>query len=145
MSVDAGLHIQLEAEGTGWPLSVLGALSRVGWRMDDHGTLVYLPRGDDDDFGWTALSQGAGNINEILLAKLRAGEPLGVVLTWESTQIGGTVIIRSSGTFTFSASINRQCLGGSSTTDVSWYLSRLLPALASSGVHISSWAWTEAA
>lgn len=113
--------------------------------MDDYGRVTYLPLGDDGDYNWSALTPDGGSIHEIFRAKLQRGEPLGIVLSWQETHIGGTVIIDgAAGTLAFSASMNRQCIAGSSTTDVTWYLEKLLPALEDADVFVASWEWTEA-
>ncbi len=142
MSVDAGVYIRIEAEGADWPLAVLQGLFDAGWRADDHGKLVCLPIGDGDDYGWTALPEGS-SIEELFKAKLELRETLGVTITWGDTQIGGTLLMAPSRTVTFSASIDRQCLPASRTSDVSWYLPKLLGGIAKSGVHVTSWQWAE--
>jgi hypothetical protein len=144
MSVDSGLEMQIETSEANWSLFVLARLNEFGWRMDDNGNVVYLPLGDDGNYEWTAHTPDAGELTEIFRAKVRNKETLGVILTWHDTQVGGEVRMDSSGRLAFSASLNRRCIANSSTTDVSWYLSRFLPPLEGTSVKVVSWKWSEA-
>lgn len=144
MSIDAGLTIRVEPRDSNWPLFVLDELLALGWRMDDQGSLVILPLGDDDGFEWTEHPPEAGDVRDVFRAKLRAGEPLGVILTWQGSQVGGSITIWALGRIVFTPLVNRRCLPNSSTTDVSWYLPKLLDAVADTSLRFSSWNWAEA-
>ncbi|MDB4941466.1 MAG: hypothetical protein JWP97_1000 [Labilithrix sp.] len=146
MSVDAGLTLELGGSFAEDPGLVLGLLLGAGWgpsggaglevvRMSDDGEERVMVRPD-------ALLQGSSQV----AAWLANGGSVAVTLVWKDSGIGGELIFTSASRVVFSATINRLTLNPR-TTDVSWYLTRLLPALVTSGGHslVESWTWTETA
>lgn len=121
----------------------LEALLQAGWRADDHGEVVYLPLGDVDTYAWTsAPPSDLPRVMAEMEAKQRAHETLGLVLTFEDTNVGGNWIFFRDGCFVFSPEINLKRVG--TCSDVSWYLTRILPALqASPFFRVGSWEWQE--
>ena len=143
MSIEARMQLTLEPNSNDWQFQVIDALTRAGWNLDDHGRIMILPLGDDDDFEWTEHDPRNGSVRSVLRSKISAGEPLGITLTWKETQSGGTLTIHQSGRLDFSASINRQCLQSSQASDVSWYLPKIVNAIVDTSIYVSSWGWTE--
>ncbi len=72
-------------------------------------------------------------------AKMSAQETFGLRLWWEGGDVGGEFLIQSNSVVTFSPSMNRVTIDDR-TTDVSWYLSKLLPLFRR---ELDSWAWRE--
>jgi hypothetical protein len=144
MATDTGIFLRIDPPRPNWQINILRALLINGWTMNDHGKIVLLPLGDIDDYAWISLPlDEAAQAWKTLEAKLAAQEPLGLMLTWADTQIGGSLLMGDS-LVTFSASINRRRLHDLSATDVSWYLERLLPAFRDAKVSVASWEWSEA-
>ena len=144
MSIDAGLHLYIEANEKNWPLNILEHLIKCGWVLDDHGSFVYSPIGDVDCSNWQWSDEIPKDIRETLLPKLLSDKILGVMLTWKKSQIGGSIVIYPSGKIIFSASINRRTMHKEQTSDVSWYVSKLLPYIADiKGVYVTHWEWKE--
>jgi hypothetical protein len=70
-------------------------------------------------------------------------QEFGIRLWWEGGSVGGEFLVLPNCKVLFSPSINRVTLGDR-TTDVSWYLARLLPTFeARRGCFIESWTWRE--
>ena len=79
----------------------------------------------------------------LLQDKLAAQQTFGLRLWWEGGQVGGEFLVFPNCDVTFSPTINRVTLG-ERTTDVSWYLSRLLPLFEQEGaISLESWTWQE--
>jgi hypothetical protein len=81
----------------------------------------------------------------LLQAKMDADEVFGIRLWWENQDVGGEFLVFSNCEVIFSPTMNRVTLGRR-TTDVSWYLSRLLPVFSEhSDIQLESWNWSETA
>lgn len=123
-------------------MDVLTSLLVAGWKPEDHdGMLRYLAVGDD--FGWSDTDIAElPTILDQFRVKAKMGEVIGVVLTFDSTMIGGEFLFCPDGDVTLSPSVNRRTVNGRS--DVGWYLDRILPAVGVAGV-LESWKWEETA
>lgn len=140
---DQGLFIHLRLESGCSHVVALRSLLASGWRPDDHGMLRYLPIGDDEDYDWDATP--ASNLSSVMTeveTKARNGETIGIVLTFQSTLIGGEWLFFPNGDVAFSPSVNRKLTDGHSHVD--WYLDRVLSAFArAEAVNVESWRWEE--
>ncbi len=150
MSVSAHINIDL-TEYTGTPISSVDkikALLDYGWTLNDHGLISYLPIGDKDDFNWQRESISEEALLNIVKSKEKAGEIIGVSITWNNSNIGGDLLIFEDGTLSLSACINRQefvTKDEYKITDVNWYLERLLPAFKQKNWYIESHSYEEIA
>ena len=128
MSTLASLDILISKRGQGAisAVEILQLLFIKGWNATNNGKILYLPLGDDDDFDWQEQQLSISELLNIVSQKEKQGEIIGVGVTWESTMIGGTLLIHSNCSLSFSLTINRKQLV-SNITDVSWYLERILP------------------
>lgn len=125
---------------------VLKLLLRYGWNLDDYGEITFLPMGDDDRFDWMSLPYTMDNqrhVLQLLEAKERAQELLGITLQWENSRIGGTVLFYPDQSFSFMATINRRTLPMLEVTDVNWYLHKLLAPLLENNVGVELIQWSE--
>ena len=69
---------------------------------------------------------------DILITKARSNEEIGVIMTWQDTNIGGIFSFRNNDSIFVSLIMNRKIYFDKNNfqiTDVNWYLTRLLPAL----------------
>lgn len=140
MSVDAGIKFRLIAENG--PQAALDALLDSEWHGGEDGWWC-IPLGEDAS-EWR-LIHGADrrNVVELLHAKMDADEVFGICMVWGDSEIGGEFLIFPSCDVVFSPTINR-VKQGPRTTDVSWYLSRLIPIFAEGAdVKLESWVWSE--
>jgi hypothetical protein len=139
MSYTSSFHVKL-AEGPRSPLSIVDVLLDEGWSPNDHdGRVTYLPLGDDGMFDWRSVSTDAWDkVSNVLADKIEAREPIGIVLTWKDSRIGGTFHVDADGTTLFiNWSVNRKQLS-QGYTDHSWYISKVITPLMKSGLHIES-------
>ena len=142
MSHSAGVDVSLyspnnKLSGT----CVIDLLLKKGWTIDDHGFIFYLPLHDDEMFDWQREPvQKWPEIRTTLSQKERAEETIGLALTWQDSQIGGTFLVAASGThFSADWQINRQQVKCTPTlTDHSWYLTRVLRPLLENGIQVKS-------
>ena len=125
MSVSSGLYIKIAGMGYS-PLRILENLHKAGWNFDDHGLKAYLPLYDNGNFDWIFDNISLEELFLVLNKKSSLKELIGVVLTWEDSNIGGEFLLDFEGKITVSLSINR-CLLSSGITDVNWYLEKIIP------------------
>lgn len=126
MSSSAFIDINFKKQ---FPLNALKALSvieKTGWRLDDQGKIVYLPFNDNDNFNWTAVTQNNKHLFlEELKKKQNSNEPIGVVLTYENTQIGGNALfLFKENQLSLSLNINTKFLD-TGIADFIWYREKL--------------------
>ena len=140
MSVDAGLSLVLVSHGG--PKSILEALLASKWlRRQEGWWCVAL---DEDPSEWHLLSStDPGGLMTLFQAKMASQQVFGLRLWWEGGDVGGEFLVFPNCQVMFSPSMNRVTLG-ERITDVSWYLSRLLPLFGHDvGVIVESWDWRE--
>ncbi|GGH61383.1 hypothetical protein GCM10008014_36760 [Paenibacillus silvae] len=133
MSVSSSIEISLSESISG--STILNRLEEYGWSYNDHGMVTFLPVGDDEDYNWQRMNITITELLEVIHKKEERGEVIGVVMTWMDTNIGGTFLIRETGAFLMSPDINRKVLklgNGSSSTDINWYITKLIPVFGSS-------------
>jgi hypothetical protein len=140
MSVDAGFSILLVSGGG--PKAVLDALMKSTWQGHQEGWWC-VPLNEDPS-EWILLERkNAAEVVALFQAKMSAEQVFGLRLWWEGGEVGGEFLVFPNCEVTFSPTINRVTIGDR-TTDVSWYLSRLLPLFREAhGIAIESWAWRE--
>jgi hypothetical protein len=118
-----------------------------GWTFNDCGGTSYLPIGDIDDFDWIMQAQISQNELMLLLEeKEKRKELIGVVLTWQNTNIGGSFLFYHSSEISVSLNVDRKTLYGINNfkmTDSNWYLSRLIPIFYKNNMSIKSFAFDE--
>ncbi|MEK3825859.1 hypothetical protein [Paenibacillus sp. FSL K6-1558] len=132
MSTSISIEIFLSEKISG--MTILNKLEKYGWTYNDHGNVAFLPIGDNDNYDWQRTSISKEKLLGILSEKEKSGELIGVVMTWEDTNIGGTFLIRNNGTFLMSPDINRRFIdieGYNKVTDLNWYMTKLLPIFSS--------------
>jgi hypothetical protein len=127
-------------------VDVVRALLAGGWRAgDEDGGFIYLPLGDKDDFDWE--SAPLAELDRVLAEmqkKERAGEVLGLGVSWADTGIGGSLVCWTDDTISLSTNADRRTIGDTRITDVSWYVPKLVaPVESMRGVVIEALEWTE--
>lgn len=110
-------------------ISIVEKLNKSNWLLNDNGKISYLPLNDDDNFDWESVSlEEKEDVLEIISEKEKQSELIGLVFTWDNTQIGGQFLF-SNNIFSLIPSLNRQKMSNSNLTNRSWYLERLVPFL----------------
>jgi hypothetical protein len=132
MSISASLEFAFSDsfEVTG----LIHCLLDGGWVYDDHGSISYLPLGDDDSFDWRRSDLSSwSEVISLVDQKARSNELVGIVLTWRDTLIGGEFLfypdLRS---VSVCLTVNRKIINAD-CTDFSWYLEKINTPLTKGG------------
>jgi hypothetical protein len=141
MSVTASIDFRIAENKTKIAIrKIVEYFLDFGWSLNDDGKVTYLPSGDED-FDWRSESIQYDTLIKIFEAKERNKETIGIILTWKETGVGGQFLFWENGDFSVNLNVNRKMIeyeGTYNSTDVSWYLIRLLPALLKSEVIIEN-------
>lgn len=145
MSISASIDINLKADIVPSTISItaIQGLIGIGWTFDSDGNVFYLPLGDDDQFNWKTEFIHQEDLFNILKRKAELFELIGVSMTWQKSNVGGDFLFRSDGSISIALSINRKTITGCSSTDLSWYLERLLPGFSRVNLLIERLSYTE--
>lgn len=142
--VSVSASITLTLDNRGGPHAMVEALLQAGWCSSPDGWWC-IPLGEDPGEWRLVDTQDREHLYGLVRSKFEADEVFGVRLFWRGEDIGGEFLMFRDGRIVFSPTINRVTLL-MRTTDVSWYLSRLLPALSGGrDVALDSWEWQETA
>ena len=140
MSVDAGISMNLLSPGG--PHAIFDALLASHWSRHVEGWWS-VPLGEETSEWRLLKSFQLDELKSLFLSKISAQEVIGIRLWWEGNAVGGEFLVFPNYEVMFSPSINRVKIG-ERTTDVSWYLARLLPVFdRKNGITLISWIWQE--
>jgi len=119
-----------------------------GWTFNSEGKISYLPIGHIDTSDWTTDENISHNeLMEIFKEKEEIKEPVGIVLTWHNTNIGGTFIFQSNEKLSINLTLNRKTMSELNNnlkiTDSNWYLTRLLPIFYENNIEIYNFSLSE--
>ena len=159
MSIEASINLRIIESASGVVVSQIKTLAVLvdhNWDLvNQHGYVYYLPIGDDEMLDWTSSKIGASSLIKILEEKELRGEVIGVAVTWQNSDIGGTVFVYNNKEMTekrihTSLSLcldgNRKILldnGNLKITDVNWYLTKLLPIFNQNGMRVEYFTYEE--
>lgn len=126
------------------PTAMIAALVEHGWHHKPR--FGFLPLHDGDNYQWTeAESSSWDETFTMFHEKEEAGEQIGVTLQWEDTEIRCTFILKTQElSIDFAWYPNRHLAGFPvQYTDLSWYLTRLLPPIfiLTNGAIQMEWHW----
>ena len=143
MSVESSISLRIVESASRAivsPIKILKTLEVCNWNLvNQHGYVSYLPLGDDEMFDWTYDKIDVRSLMKILEEKELRDECIGVGVTWQDSDIGGTILLYSNkeraekrihSSMSFCLDGNRKILlddGHSKITDVNWYLTKILP------------------
>ena len=145
MSISASLDVSIASKSGNSLTSseIIGVLVMNGWKIRNENKIFYLPLGDDDSFNWQEDDISEYEFYEIAKQKEFGNEIVGVAMVWENSNIGGTILIYPDGKFSFSFSVNLKKTD-KLTTDVNWYMERILPCFESSVTTVENFSFTQA-
>lgn len=149
MSVQASIDIEFAnlPQNPKSTTDIIKMLLDNGWTLNDNGGISYLPIGDNYDFDWIMQSQILSTeLMQILTEKEKQKELIGVVLTWQNTNIGGSFLFYNSNIISAILNVDRKILHGLNDfkmTDANWYVSRLIPIFYKNNVLIKSFTFEE--
>lgn len=145
MSVSAVLSIKLRQfdEKKTSPQYLISAFISEKWRIYNDNKVIYLPL-NDTELEWVCEYISEDNFWDIIKKKCECGEPIGVLLFWENTDIGIDMIIYPEFNLTISLNINRKkIIDGIIFTDINWYIKRIFPILHKFGYIVESFSYEE--
>lgn len=135
MSIIANIDVNLNKTQIS-SIEVIQILIQKGWSMLHDNYVSYLPLGDKDEADWQAKeNMSFEQIATILTAKEAQKEIIGIMLTWQSTNIGCDFLFFPDQQYTkFSIILdpNRPVIALTNNyliTNFQWYLEKLLPPL----------------
>lgn len=111
---------------------VVRALLEAGWRMEINGQVRYLPVGPEDEGDYVYEERTVPEILDILDAKQRLGEFIGLSLFWGDTLVGGTLFVSAPNRqlYDFGLSSDRRYLDQNNRLlDTNWYIEKVVPCL----------------
>ncbi|MCX4025765.1 hypothetical protein H0A36_07010 [Endozoicomonas sp. SM1973] len=134
MSRQVSIDITLVSKET--RVNIIKRLISNGWTFSYYGEVSYLPIGDED-FDWCYERLNNKQTLKLLSEKEEAEELIGVVLTWQNTDVGGEILFNLDLSMSFVVSINRKTIGNcNSVTDMNWYLTKIIPFLESANTKV---------
>ena len=137
MSMTSSVTVRYGSESKVSPSFVIRLLLDGGWLLDDNGAITYLPLGDKGEFNWaTGLLTNINEVFETIFQKEKNGELVGVVLTWNNTGQGGSLLFYED-QFIMNCTVDRKIVSKNwsvKCTDFTWYLERIIPCLEKGGL-----------
>lgn len=147
MSTSASMKIKFNKSKAYSILNIVEIFLKVGWKIKDKsGNISYLPLGDDDDFDWQSEMISETEVFKIIEKKEDANEWVGLIIYWENTNIGITLLATASDNVTLSFEVNRKRLNEediTSLTDVNWYMDKIIVKLRNERYQIESFKFEE--
>ena len=129
------------ASNTKDPLAVIQHLLNNGWTFNDSNSIWFLPLNDNNRFDWQKEPLHTWQeVVKIIEKKTNVNEIIGLVLTWQETQIGGDFLFFPDyKSLSINLNVNRQRLSSDLiVTDHNFYLQKLVPLLQSAGLTLEA-------
>ena len=118
-----------------------------GWSFDNPDKTTYLPLGHNNISNWaTSTNISYNELMEIFAEKDYKKEPVGIVLTWRNTNIGGNFIFQSNEKLSIHLTLNRKIMSeliNVEITDSNWYFTRLLPIFYENNIEVYNFSLSE--
>ena len=135
MSISANIELYFAEKIK--PIMVIEVLISAGWSINDNGHISFLPHGDNEEYNWEWCDVNKWDaVLSTIGKKEMDAETIGIVLTWEDTNIGGNILFwKNRREVCFSLTSNRKKIEKDNLyTDFSWYLDKLINALCDIGI-----------
>lgn len=151
MSIEASIAMRYSMSGKNdlYATQLIKILLLEGWTFNDDGGSSYLPLGETEGFDWVIQEKISSDLlMNILIEKEKCHEIIGVVMTWQDTNVGGSFIFRERDQLSILLNVNRKTICDeyyAQLTDANWYLSRLIPILEKNNIEIYFFAFEQLA
>lgn len=135
MSIDANIMIGItnDINQPHSAIEIIEVLLKNGWSITHNNRVSYLAAGDKDNSEWIFTDKiNIHNLEAIIKEKENEKEVVGIVLTWDNTDIGGAVLFWPNNKISLGLDSNRQIISFQNDytiTDFQWYLQKILPPL----------------
>ena len=147
MSTSASMKIKFNKSRSYSLSNIVETFLEAGWKLKDkYGNVSYLPLGDDDDFDWQSQMISETEVIKIIEKKEEANEWVGLIIYWEKTNIGITLLATSADNVILSFEVNRRRVNeedSTSLTDVNWYMDKIIVKLRNKQYQIESFIFEE--
>lgn len=148
MSINASIDVRLSRNNNEkiYARKLISTLISDKWRLQDKDKISYLPLGDDDNYDWKSNEITINELMDIVDKKEDRGEKIGLIMLWDLTEIGVSLLIHSELELSFSCTINRKRLVNSdnrSITDINWYVEKIILLLKNNNYVIESFSFEE--
>ena len=120
-------------------IKVIDLFLDMGWNAyDSDNRITYLPIGDKGDYAWESGLISLDDLREVIKKKQSLQETIGLVLYYEKTGHGITVLAKDTEEFFFGLDINRKTYDTSreSITDLGWYFCNTVNRMVENGCPI---------
>lgn len=128
-------------------IQIIQMLLDGGWNFNNENRVSYLPLGHNNISHWRTDNNISYNeLMEIFTEKENKKEPIGILLTWHNTNIGGNFIFHSNEKFSIDLTLNRKImpfLTNAEITDSNWYFTRLLPIFYENNIEVYNFSLSE--
>ena len=126
MSIDASITLDtFDVTGDDF-IAIIESLKDCGWSLGDCGKISYMK----DEYDWYDAELGKEReVYDSIRTVIENKGVTAISMTWENTQIGGSLLFIDSSTMMLSIVINPLRIKGMNIIDFSWYLERLRPLL----------------
>lgn len=151
MSVEASISVRYSISWKNdlYATQLIQILLLEGWTFGDDEGSSYLPLGETEGFDWIIQEKISSDLlMNILIEKEKRHEIIGVVMTWQDTNIGGSFIFREEHKLSILLNVNKKIIpNGKITklTDVNWYFSHLIPIFEENNIEVCFFAFEQLA
>ena len=122
-------------------VDVINLFNELGWKYYDlENNIEYLPLGDDDEFDWQKKNLSYRELQEIIDNKQDKFERVGLNLYYETSDVGITLVAKSTKEIIIDLNINRKTVENNreSITDIGWYFNNIIEIFCERGCPIDS-------
>ncbi|GLC81341.1 hypothetical protein [Lacrimispora brassicae] len=134
MSHSVSLNVKLNSNAIRSCKEIIILLLRFGWNIEKNSKITFLPLNDDDMFDWTSSNITFDDFIKLVEKKENAKEIVGVELYWQSTDIGGHLLMYNNSDFSFEFNINTKYVEEMiKIPDFNWYAEKTIPCLNQGG------------
>lgn len=112
--------------------SIINDLILDKWSIFKDENITYLPIDDNEMFNWSSEKMEYDEFMNLIANKNKEKDIIGVVLYWNKTNIGITLLFNNSDSKNLSIGIDfdRKYIDEESkTVDFNWYFSNIMPAI----------------
>lgn len=115
-------------------------LNDIGWNWkNEKGETEFLPLNDNDNFNWCCKEITLEELFHLTTEKEKANEIVGIQLYYHFGKVGITLLANKSSEYSFSFNSNRVTVAaerGIGSTNVNWYIERIIWELQKQNVQI---------
>lgn len=120
-------------------IDIVRLFNESGWQVyDDEKKIEYLPLGDNGEFNWQKKYLSLIELRRLINEKQNRYEMVGLILHFDESEQGITILTKSTETIIIGLDINRKTMENTrdSITDVGWYFTNIIQRIKKGGAII---------